>query len=170
MRDEQHRPREALERELQRLTALKVEVVRRLVEDEEVRARRHHDGERQPAALTARERGDRLVLRVLSREGESPQQRLRLPARELRRAGRAVQHQPRSSSSRSCWEKYAMTTPWPVRIAVVGRRDPTIVSSSVVLPEPFGPTSATCSPRSTANEAPRRSSCPARSRGGRAPR
>ena len=35
-----------------------------------------------------------------------------------------------------------------------GLRSPRIVSSSVVLPEPFGPTSATCSPRSIANDAP----------------
>ena len=33
-----------------------------------------------------------------------------------------------------------------------GSRRPRIVSSSVVLPAPFGPTSATCSPRSSAND------------------
>ena len=63
--------------------------------------------------------------------------------------------EPRSSSSASCCEKYAASTPWPSRIVpAVGSRRPSSVSSSVVLPEPFGPTSATCSPRSIANDAP----------------
>ena len=42
---------------------------------------------------------------------------------------------------------------------LVGRsREPSSVSSSVVLPEPLGPTSATCSPRSSTSEAPSSSS------------
>ena len=63
---------------------------------------------------------------------------------------------PRVSSSTSCCEKYAASTPWPRRMrpAAASRR-PSTVSSSVVLPEPFGPTSATCSPRSSANVASR---------------
>ena len=49
-----------------------------------------------------------------------------------------------------CWEKYAGTTPWP-RLATfpVRERRPRSASSSVVLPDPFGPTRATFSPRST---------------------
>ena len=43
--DEQHRSRERLERLLERLAALEVEVVRRLVEDEEVRPGRDEQRE-----------------------------------------------------------------------------------------------------------------------------
>ena len=53
VRDEQHRAGEAFERLLERLAALDVEVVRRLVEDQHVRARVHEDRERQPLALAA---------------------------------------------------------------------------------------------------------------------
>ena len=56
MGDEQHRPRERLERGLERLAALEVEVVRRLVEHEEVRAARDDEREREPPPLAARER------------------------------------------------------------------------------------------------------------------
>ena len=56
MRDEQHRAGERLERRLERLARLEVEVVRRLVEHEEVRAGRDHDREREPPPLAARER------------------------------------------------------------------------------------------------------------------
>src|SRR6185312_4510710 len=59
VRDEQHGAGERLERRLERLAALEIEVVGRLVEDEEVRAARHHVREREPAALAARERDDR---------------------------------------------------------------------------------------------------------------
>ena len=58
-----------------------------------------------------------------------------------------------SSSSISCCEKYAGSTPCPKRsFPATGSRRPRSVSSRVVLPEPFGPTRATCSPRSIANE------------------
>src|SRR5439155_707397 len=64
----------------------------------------------------------------------------------------------RSSSSTSCCEKYAGTTPCPSRSRpAAGSRRSRIVSSNVVLPAPFGPTSATCSPRSIANETSRSS-------------
>src|SRR5439155_27103155 len=53
VRDEQHRTRERLQRRLERLAALEVEVVRRLVEDEEVRAGGDDDRECEPPALTA---------------------------------------------------------------------------------------------------------------------
>ena len=60
--------------------------------------------------------------------------------------------EPRVSSSASCCEKYAGITPWPSWIfPFAASRRPSSVSSSVVLPEPFGPTRATCSPRSSAN-------------------
>jgi len=53
VRDEQHRPGECVERGLERLAALEVEVVRRLVEDEEVRARGDDERERESAPLAA---------------------------------------------------------------------------------------------------------------------
>ena len=51
--DEQQRAREGLQRRLERLAALEVEVVRRLVEDEHVGARLDEHGEREPPALAA---------------------------------------------------------------------------------------------------------------------
>ncbi len=55
VRDEQHRAREGLECGLERLAALEVEVVRRLVEHEEVRAGGDDEREREPPPLAARE-------------------------------------------------------------------------------------------------------------------
>ena len=78
VRDEQYRARERLERRLERLAALQVEVVGRLVEDEQVRARCHDDGEREPAPLAPGERGHRLLVLVPAGEEEAAQQRLRL--------------------------------------------------------------------------------------------
>ena len=105
--DEQHRAGERLERGLERLAALEVEVVRRLVEDEEVRARRDDDREREPAPLAAGEHLDRLL--VLPQ----PEKR-NLPSSDCA-CGRwspviDCTHwstEPRSSSSSSCCEKYA---------------------------------------------------------------
>ena len=57
---------------------------------------------------------------------------------------------PRSSSSTSCWEKYASSTPWPSRPSRRRSRSPRAVSTC---PEPFGPISATCSPRSSTSSA-----------------
>ena len=160
VRDEQHRAGKRVERRLERLAALEVEMVRRLVEHEEVRARRDGDREREPPPLAARQHGDRLlvlvpageeelaeqVLRIRSRRGRSSSARTAAPSRACR--ARA----PAARSTRPRRRGRAATRP-----AAASRR-PSIVSSSVVLPEPFGPTSATCSPRSSANDAPRRSS------------
>ena len=54
VRDEQHRARERLERRLERLAALQVEVVRRLVEHEHVRLLQHDAAEEQASGLAAR--------------------------------------------------------------------------------------------------------------------
>ena len=94
MGDEQHRPRERLQRRLQRLAALQVEVVRRLVEDEEVRAGGDDERERQPAPLAAGEHRDRLRLLVPAREEEAAEQVLRVGAQEPGRALDALQHRP----------------------------------------------------------------------------
>ena len=55
MRDEDDRPVELLDRGLEAFDRLEVEVVRRLVEDEEVRAAEHQEEQLQPSALAAGE-------------------------------------------------------------------------------------------------------------------
>ena len=67
---EQHGPLVVVERILERLDALDVEVVRRLVEDEEVRAAEHHHRERNAGPLTAGERGD-APLHLVAGEAEA---------------------------------------------------------------------------------------------------
>ena len=121
-----------------------------------VRARRDDDREREPAALAARQHRDRLLVLVPAREEEAAEQRLRLgplqarcrtsPRRAPSRARRARPRAVRSTRPRRRGRAGPSRSP--------GSRRPSIVSSSVVLPEPFGPTSATCSPRSIANDAP----------------
>ena len=85
-------PGERLERGLERLARLEVEVVRRLVEDEEVRARGDDVREREPAPLAAGEDRDRLLVLVPAGEEEAAEQRLRLRPREVRRALRRLEH------------------------------------------------------------------------------
>ena len=92
MRDEEHRSRKALERRLERLPRVEVEVVRRLVEDEEVRARGDEDGEAQPPPLPAREVAHLLHVRVPAGEEEAAEQRLRLRAVEAGHRLDAVEH------------------------------------------------------------------------------
>ena len=78
VRDEQDRPGKRFERGFERLARLEVEVVRRLVEHEEVRARGDDVREREPAPLAAREHRDRLLVLVPAGEEEAAEQRLRL--------------------------------------------------------------------------------------------
>ena len=153
VRDEEDGPRERVERRLERLAALEVEVVRRLVEDEEVRARGHDEREREPSPLAARERRRRASRAPPSRRRGSGRGALRLRAGQPRRLlGQVTRTVRFGSSSISCCEKYAGLDAVPEpRPAASGSRRPSIVSRSVVFPEPFGPTSATCSPRSSAN-------------------
>ena len=92
MGDEQHRRREVLQRCLQRFAAFEVEVVRRLVEDEEVRARGDHHRERQPAPFTAGEHRNRLLVRLPAGEQEPPEQVLGLRTPEPRHRLDAVEH------------------------------------------------------------------------------
>ena len=57
---------------------------------------------------------------------------------------------PPEPSSSVCWERKPTLTLWPVRSLPAGSgRRPVSVSTSVVLPDPLGPTSDTCSPRSS---------------------
>ena len=70
-------PANSLQRLLERLAALEVEVVGRLVEDQDVGPGMDEDRQRQPPALAAREPVERL-LGVLAGEQEAPEQRPRL--------------------------------------------------------------------------------------------
>ena len=79
--DEQHRALERLQRVLQRLAALDVEVVGRLVEDQHVGAAADEDRERQSAALAAGEARERLF-GLLAGEQEPAEQRARLVGRQ----------------------------------------------------------------------------------------
>src|SRR5207342_20905 len=63
---------------LERLAALQVEMVRRLVEQEQVLARGDHEREREPAPLPSRERGDGPLVHLPPREEEPSEQILRL--------------------------------------------------------------------------------------------
>ncbi len=67
-------------------------MVRRLVEHEEVGSRRDDHGERQPAALAAREHRDLLLLGRVAREQELAEKVLGLGPRETRHGDGAVEH------------------------------------------------------------------------------
>ena len=106
MRDEQHRAGERLERGLERLPRLDVEVVRRLVEHEEVRAGGDEQREREPPPLPSRERRD-----GAARASPSPEKRKR-PSRFCARgrcrpvaAAVASSTDPLVGSSSACCEK-----------------------------------------------------------------
>ena len=92
VRDEQQGAGEGLECRLERLAGLEVEVVRRLVEDEEVRARGDDDGEREPPPLPAREHRDRLLLLRVAGEEELAEQVLGLRPGEPGHRDGAVEH------------------------------------------------------------------------------
>src|SRR5688572_8233745 len=93
VRDHQHAAGELEQRLLQRAQGLDVEVVGRLVEQQDVRPRHQHARQMQPAALAARELADRLLLvgtaKVEAREVcprrhfEAPQLEHVLPARDV---------------------------------------------------------------------------------------
>ena len=89
--DQQQRAGERLQRGLERLAALEVEVVGRLVEDQHVRARVDEHGEREAAALAAGQAVERL-LGLLAAEQELAEQRARLVRLEARRALAGLEH------------------------------------------------------------------------------
>ena len=92
VRDEQDRSRECFEGRLERFAALEVEVVRRLVDDEEVRAGRHHERQRKPPSFTAGKHDDGLLVLGPPGEEETPEQLLRVGALQARCALDALQH------------------------------------------------------------------------------
>src|SRR5262249_36284287 len=91
VRDQQDSARERLERQLQRLPAFEVEVVGRLVEQQEVRAGGDDQREREPPPLAAGELDDGLVLLLPAREEETAEQVLRLWALQAGGLLRAVE-------------------------------------------------------------------------------
>ena len=78
MGDEQDRAGKRVERGLERLATLEVEMVRRLVEQEQVRARGDDEREREPPALAAREHRDGPLMHLPAREEEPAEEVLRL--------------------------------------------------------------------------------------------
>ncbi len=157
VRDEQDRAGERLERRLERLAALEVEVVRRLVEHEEVRARGDDDREREPAPLAAREHRDRLLVLRVAGEEELAEQRS-APAGAARPVIATAQ-----SSTRAALVELDLVLGEVGGLDAVAERIDAGVGRAVrraasraasSCPEPFGPTSATCSPRSSTSEAP----------------
>ena len=99
--DQQQRALEGLQRVLERLAALDVEVVGRLVEDQDVGAGVHEDRQREPLALAAAEPVDRL-LGLLAAEQELAQQRPRLVRRQPGRALAGLDHRARPAACRPC--------------------------------------------------------------------
>ena len=105
MGDEQQRAGECTQGVLERLAALEVEVVGRLVEDQDVGAAADEDRQREPAPLAAGEPGERL-LGLLAAEQEAPEQRPRLVRRQPGRALRRLEHGAAAApSSSACWER-----------------------------------------------------------------
>ena len=81
MRHEEDGPGEGLEGGLERLAALEVEVVRRLVQHEQVRSGGDDERQRESAALAAREHRDGLLVGLPAGEEEASEEVLRLGAR-----------------------------------------------------------------------------------------
>ena len=205
VRDEDDRGVEADERLLEPLEALDVEVVRRLVEQQQVGVGAERAAERGARQLAAGERPQRPVEVVAprSRALEAPMPRAR--ASSSRRRARAA---PASPSSGAASARRDRPPPSPARAAAAPARarrgrprprartragcgprgpaaagraarsrvpfsnassppcssvSPASTRSSVVLPAPFGPASASRSPRSTLNETLSKSRLPANS-------
>ena len=96
------------------------------------------------------------LLALLAAEEKAPEQRARLlrrqPGVDRGRLGHRCGRGPPTPvpSSSACWERWPIFTLWPVEsLPAASGRTPASVSMSVVLPAPLGPTSETCSPRSS---------------------
>ena len=92
MGDEEHRAGERLQRFFERFATLDVEVIRRLVENEEVRAGGDEQRERQAPPFASRERAHRTGMRLPAGEEEAPEQRLRLRTWEPGLRRRVIEH------------------------------------------------------------------------------
>ena len=100
MRDEQDRPWKRLERRLQRLAALEVEMVGRLVQHEQVRPGRHHDGQGQPSPLSTREHGHLLLVLAPAGEEKAAEQLLCLRPRRARSSTSRIRARCRARRAR----------------------------------------------------------------------
>ena len=67
-------------------------MVRRLVEDEDIRSRGHDDREREPSPLPTGERRDGLLVLVPAREEEAAEEGLRLGPRQAGRGLGGFEH------------------------------------------------------------------------------
>ena len=140
----------------QALALARVERGRRLVEQQQPRLGEQADGDVDPLPVAARERPDRVVgpvaqaglvehpadggvdVRDLLEPGEQPQV---LRDRELRVDRRLL----RDPADLAAVERH---------VPDVGSSAPARICSSVVLPAPFGPMTATSSPGAASNETP----------------
>ena len=187
---------------LEPLEALDVEVVRRLVEQQQVGVGRQRARERGARQLAAGERVERPVeIGVAEPEAAEdrcgtvapgpaarvlePRLRLAVAAQRRRRVvasrpspARAARAPPRSRRGRPRPTASTRGASDPARVAAVGRAarracpsrtrarrpvsdvSPMIARSSVVLPAPFGPASASRSPRRSRNETPSKRGSP----------
>ncbi len=143
-------PSKSRERLDQHLLGGEVEVVRRLVEHEEVRRVEQHPRHHQARLLAARQRPDRLV-DVVARELEGAEQvaqrRRWTPAGSP--SGAARRRSGRGRAGRAPAARSSPSSGW--RRASPGRRRapgaPATILSSVVLPAPFWPITHQRSPR-----------------------
>ena len=140
---------------LDRLASRDVEVVGRLVEEEQVRRLDAEQRQLEPRPLAAGQRAD-LLEHVVATEQEPGEVRARLAVGHRDRlvsASRTVA--PGMAAPRS-WARYPSWTLWPERREPSsGGSSPAIVRSSVVLPAPFGPTMPIRSPRWATRTGPR---------------
>ena len=144
---------------LQEVERLEVEVVGRLVEHQQVRGRGERAGEHEAAALAAGERADRLA-GLLRREQKilhvaDDVARLRRRPSRCRRRSRVSASFSVVAGSRLArrWSSEAISRLAPSRtVPPSGAAAPVRMSSSVVLPAPFGPTMPSRSPRAMRSE------------------
>src|SRR5207302_1481642 len=115
VRDEEDGADEAVERRLELLDRLEVEMVRRLVEDEAVDAARAEEGERRAASLAGGERGAGPV-DVVGAEAELRQQRARVARRDAR-LGRERREQRRGPREGSVALRVVFPLPFLPRLA-----------------------------------------------------
>ena len=160
VRDQEHRALVLLQRDVQRVDRLEIEVVGRLVEDEHVRLLQHDAAEQQPRGLAARQRLGRLQP-FLAGEQHLAEQAVDVLARRVRielvqplDRGHALAGSRRcgpAGSSRSTPRGPSGSCRRRGRRATASTPGASASSafSSVVLPTPLRPTSTIFSPRLT---------------------
>ena len=145
MGDEQQRPVERAERRLELLDRRQVEVVGRLVEHEPVRRPTAISSARLARVRSPGESARRSGATASLAEPELGQQRARLLQRSapLRADEGVEQRAVGRRTRRGAWSSSPTRTPGPTqRVPAASGTRPSSASTSVVLPLPFGPTSA----------------------------